>query len=137
MRELMIRSGVTDLITIIVTLALPFIPLWTAIASHKLIDELDTIFSRSSFVRKDIAWMRGFEVVGEVMYCSSIFALCINWRFSIRRGWIIESEVLAVSKRQKMILYPPFIACWVWMLALIACKLLIWGPIKGAREVGL
>lgn len=113
MRELMIRSGVTDLITMIVTLPLPFIPLWTAIASHKLIDDLDTIFSRSSFVRKDIAWMRGLGIVGEVMYCSSIFALCINWRFCIRRGWIIESEVLAVSKRQKMILYPPFIACWV------------------------
>jgi hypothetical protein len=124
----MIRSGVTDSITMIVTLPLPFIPLWTAIASHKVIDDLDTISSRSSFVRKNIAWMRGLGIVGEVMYCSSIFALCINWRFCIRRVWIIESEVLAVSKRQKTILYPPFVACWVWMLALIACNFLIWAP---------
>lgn len=133
MRAFMIRSGMTDFITAIVILPMPFIPIWAMIVSHKLVDELDRIFVRSSFVQKDIAWMKTLGVAGEVMYCGSVFGLCINRRFCIRKGWVLEEEVLAVPVKIKKMLYPPFIACGVWTLLLTVCYLLIWMPIKDAR----
>jgi hypothetical protein len=129
----MIRSGVTDFITAIVILPMPFIPIWAMMVSHKLVDELDRIFARSSFVQKGIAWMKTLGVAGAVMYCGSVFGLCINHRFCIRKGWVLEEEVLAVSVKIKKIMYPPFIACGVWTLLLTVCYLWIWMPIKDAR----
>lgn len=129
----MIRSGMTDFITAIVTLPMPFIPIWAVIMSHKVIDELDRIFSRSSFVQKDIAWMKTLGVAGKVMYCGSVFGLCVNRRFCVRKGWVLEEEILAVPLRVKKLLYPPFIICGVWTLLLTICYLLIWMPIKDAR----
>ena len=129
----MIRSGMTDFITAIVVLPMPFMPIWAMIVSHQLIDKLDRIFARSSFVQKDIAWMKTLGVAGEVMYCGSVVALCVNRRFCVRKGWVFEEEILAVPLKMKKILYPPFIACGVWTLLSAICYLLIWMPIRDVR----
>jgi len=120
----------TDFITAIVILPMPFMPIWAMIVSHKLIGKLDRIFARSSFVQEDIAWMKALGVAGEVMYCGSVFALCVNRRFCIRKGRVFEEEVSAVSSKIKKILYPPFIACGVWTLLSAICYMLIWMPMK-------
>lgn len=132
----MIRSDVTDIITIAVMVPMPFVSIWVVFASHKLASKLEAVFERSPLVLENKKWMRRLGLAGDVIFCSSIFSLCINCRFCIWKGWVLEKEVLAVSNKLKMALYPPFIACWVWMLALIACKLLVWGPMETARQVG-
>jgi hypothetical protein len=66
--------------------------------------------------------MQRFGLAGKVMRCSAIVAICMHPSLYVRDGSVVEKEVLAIPKSLKKKVYPPFIACTVWSVAL-----LVWG----------
>lgn len=126
----MIRENITTLISVITITPLPFIAVWVLVVSQKLASRLEPIFEISPLVLESKCWMKHMGLVGKVLFCSSIFAICINCRFCIWKGWVDEKEVLAVTPELKLALYPPFMACGIWTLALIACDYFIWSPAR-------
>lgn len=115
-----------DVVTLIVMVPLPFICCWAVIASILSIERLEATFTHSRLVKENKAWMQQFGAAGKVMRCSAIIAICISPGIYVRTGCAVEEEITAVPKNLKVTLYPPFIACIVWSLALLGCGIFIW-----------
>jgi hypothetical protein len=122
MRVFMGKLDVADVVNMAIMLPLPFMISWVVIVSYKNIDTLEGFLNGSRLVIENKFWMQRFGLAGKVMRCSAIIAICMHPSLYVRDGSVVEKEVLAIPKSLKKKVYPPFIACTAWSVALV-----VWG----------
>jgi hypothetical protein len=115
----MSKLTVEQLVSVVVVVPLPFILIWTAIASHLLVSRLEQIFVHSLFMRHDRKLMEKLGLFGKIVTCGSVVLVCWLPRLHIWRGVALESEIGSIPKRLKLWLYPPFIASHLWFSGLL------------------
>lgn len=120
------RTAFTDAVTVIVIGPMPLIAIWSAIVSHRMVREIESIWVRSKFFNDNKYFMRGLGVAGEVMLCGSICAILIFPASFVQSGSVLQEEVDAVPRKWKVMVYPPFIASGIWTVALFICGAFVW-----------
>ena len=118
----MSKLEIADVINMAIMLPLLFMISWVVIVSYKNIDTLEGFLNGSRLVIENKFWMQRFGLAGRVMRCSAIIAICMHPSLYVRDGSVVEKEVLAIPKSLKKKVYPPFIACTAWSVALV-----VWG----------
>jgi hypothetical protein len=126
MRVFMDKLDVADVVNMIIMLPSPFIAIWSMIVCYKTVDQLESVFESSRLVMENKAWMNKFGFAGKVWRCGAILAICMYPGPYVRDGSVVEEEVLAIPKALKRKLYPPFVICTVWSVALIGWSAFGW-----------
>jgi hypothetical protein len=122
----MSRLNVADVINMIIMLPSPFIAIWSMIVCYKTVDQLESALGSSRLVIENKAWMKTYGLAGKVLRCGVILAICMYPKPYVRDGSVVEEEVLAIPKALKKKLYPPFVICTVWSIALIVWSAFGW-----------
>lgn len=121
------RTAFTDVVTVIVIGPMPpLIAIWSANVCHRMVREIERIWVRSKFFNENKAFLKGLGVAGEVMLCGSICAILIWSKSFVRSGSVLQEEVDAVPKKWKVMVYPPFVASGIWIVALFMCGAFVW-----------
>lgn len=126
MRVFKDKPDVADVVNMIIMLPSPFIAIWSMIVCYKTVDQLESVFESSRLVMENKAWMNKFGFAGKVWRCGAILAICMYPKPYVRDGSVVEEEVLAIPKALKRKLYPPFVICTVWSVALIGWSAFGW-----------
>lgn len=113
------RSGVEQVVTLVIMLPLPFIVIWTAVMSHLLSGQLQQLFKFSPILLCNRNTHTRLGILGEIIICGHVCLVCLIPRLYIWRGVALRSEIEAMPKKLKLRLYPPFIASFLWCSALL------------------
>jgi hypothetical protein len=123
MEKLWSKFTAEQIVSILLIVPLPFILVWTAIASHFLVGRLEAIFLGSQLLQQDRRFIKNLGLFGSVVICGSVFLLCLIPEFSVRRGLAVQKEIENMPQHLKFLLYPPFTALYVWLAALLLAGL--------------
>jgi hypothetical protein len=124
MEKLVMRSRISDFITVLIALPLPVVAGWVYLASYLLLDQLEAHFPCSKFLKVNERLHRRLGMPGKVMRCGAVFLVFLFPRWSVSRGDAIDSEILSVPRSLKLKLCYPFSALFLWAIALF-----IWGAV--------
>lgn len=120
--------------SILLIVPLPFILVWTAIASRFLVGRLEAIFLESQLLQQDSRFIRNLGLFGAVVICGSVFLLCLMPEFSVRRGLAVQREIDNMPQHLKTLVVSAFYRSICLACSAIVGGACIWVAISGAAS---
>ena len=113
--------GIFEAATICTIAAQPVVLIWVAIVTHRNLENLEAVFSRSALVEYNQIMFGRWGFPGRVVRCGAIFMACIRPNWHMAKGFLERDDLRGMTKRMKLTLYPPFIAMFVVVIGTIVC----------------